>query len=387
MKSLQILCAIVVALGASSAAAEDKPDVIRVANPGVGVGNRPIVGGSSASVLHLRGMLEEEFKPDGIKIQWSFLRGAGPAVNELYANELVDFSLLGDLPSIIGKAGGLDTRILAATGIRGSTYVAVPSDSTIASIKDLKGKRVAIFKGTNIQLAINKILEKNGMKESDIRFISMDTNTAKAALITKDIDAAFGGADYIALRDQGAAKIIYNSRFDDPRFLRHAALIGSQEFIQKYPQITARVVKTLVRAAKWLSDQDQNPVAAYQLWAKSGVPFSNYKEDLQAESLKVRSSPLIDPYFVSTYKWNIREAKRFGLIKKDIDFEHWVDTRFLNKALAELQLSDYWKPVDASGNWKPEHASRPASETTVPTEVAAASPAQAQPNEGQSAAR
>lgn len=359
MKSLQMLCALVVALGASSAAAEDKPAVIRIANPGVGVGNRPVVGGSSASVLHLRGMLEEEFKPDGIKIEWAFLRGAGPAVNELYANELVDFSLLGDLPSIIGKAGGLDTRILAATGIRGSTYVAVPSDSRITSIKDLKGKRVAIFKGTNIQLAINKILEKNGLTERDVRFISMDTNTAKAALITKDIDAAFGGADYIALRDQGAAKIIYNSRFDDPRFLRHAALIGSQEFIEKYPQITSRVVKTLVRAAKWLSDQDQNPTAVYQLWAKSGVPFSNYKEDLQAESLKVRSSPLIDPYFVSTYKWNIQEAKRFGLIKRDVDFDRWVDLRFLNKALSELALEGYWKPVDASGNWKPEHATRP----------------------------
>src|SRR4030095_6046527 len=105
----------------------DAPSVIRIAYPGVGVGNRPVVGGSSAPTMHLRGMLEEEFQKDGIRIEWSFLRGAGPAVNELYANGLVDFSLLGDLPSLIGRAGGLETRVLAATGIRGNSYIFVPS--------------------------------------------------------------------------------------------------------------------------------------------------------------------------------------------------------------------------------------------------------------------
>jgi ABC-type nitrate/sulfonate/bicarbonate transport system substrate-binding protein len=62
-------------------------------------------------------------KRDGIQITWSFLRGAGPATNELYANGLADFSLLGDLPSIIGHSGGLKTRVLAATAIRGNTYI------------------------------------------------------------------------------------------------------------------------------------------------------------------------------------------------------------------------------------------------------------------------
>jgi sulfonate transport system substrate-binding protein len=359
-------------LGVASASAHaDKPSVIRMANPGVGVGNRPVVGGSSAAILHLRGMLEDEFKPDGIKIEWTFLRGAGPAVNELYANNLVDFSLLGDLPSIIGRASGLDTRVLAATGIRGSTYVAVPSDSNIASIKDLKGKRVAIFKGTNIQLAINKILEKHGLSERDVRFINMDTASAKSALITKDIDAAFGASDYLQLRDQGAAKIIYNSRDDDPRFLRHCAFIGSQAFIRKYPEITQRVVNTLVRAAKWISDFDQNPGPVYQLWAKSGVTFANYKSDLASSSLKVYASPLLDPYIVSTYKWNIREAKRFGLIRADVNFDDWVDPSFLQRALKQQNLEQYWKPIDPSGVWTPEHRAQNAPPAS-PTDARAA---------------
>jgi sulfonate transport system substrate-binding protein len=349
----------------------DKPSVIRMANPGVGVGNRPAVGGSSAAVLHLRGMLEEEFRQDGIRIEWTFLRGAGPAVNELYANGLVDFSLLGDLPSIIGRSSGLKTRILAATAIRGSTYIAVPSESSITSVKDLKGKRVAMFKGTNIQLAINKILEKHGLRERDVRFINMDTATAKAALTTKDVDAAFGGADYLQLRDQGIAKIIYNSRDDDPRFLRHCSFVGSEDFIRKYPDITQRVVNTLVRAAKWLSDYDQNPSPVFQLWAKSGVQFANYKSDLSAASIKVNASPLLDPYIVSTYKWNIREAKRFGLIRSDVDYDQWVEPKFLQQALKEQHLEQYWKPIDESGAWTEVHRAEHA-QVVLP-----ASPAQA----------
>lgn len=52
-----------------------------------------------------------------------------------------------------------------------------------------------------------------------------------------------------------------------------------------------------------------------------------------------------------TYKWNIREAKRFGLIRNDINFDSWVDDRFLKQALKEQGLESFWKPVDQSGVW------------------------------------
>jgi len=348
------------ALGGSAAQAEDKPSVIRMAYPGVGIGNRPITGGNSAAIVHLRGMLEEEFKNDGIKVTWNFLRGAGPATNELYANDLVDFSLLGDLPSIIGKAGGLKTRILAATAIRGNLYFVVPAESSIQSIKDIRGKRIALFKGTNGQLAANKLLAAHGMTEKDVRFINMDTATYRAALVTGDIDGAFGSSDLIGLRDQGAIKIVYKTD-GDPRFLRHCSFIGAESFIKKYPQVTQRVVNTLVKAAKWMSDQEQNPTTVFQLWTKSGVRFADYREDFAKQSLKVVASPLLDPYFVSQYKSQVQDAKKFGLIKNDISVDAWIEPRFLNQALKDLKLEGYWQPVGENGV------------------IASASPAPAQP--------
>jgi sulfonate transport system substrate-binding protein len=353
MKKTRIIHLIPVLLAAAFSfaprvSAEDKPRVIRIAYPGVGIGNRPYVGGNSTAVVHLKGLFEEEFKKDGIQVNWTFLRGAGPAVNELYANGLADFSLLGDLPSIVGKAGGLSTRILAATGIRGNTYLAVPADSSITSIKELKGKRIGLFKGTNTQLAVAKILKDSGLSEKDVRFLNMDTATVRAALVTKDIEGAFGGNDLLSLRDQGAVKVIYRTS-GDPRYLRQASFVGTQEFITKYPEITKRIVKTLVVAAKWISDNEKNPTLVYNLWTKSGVRFADYKEDQATQSLKALASPLLDAYFVSQYKTQIEQAKQFGLIKNAFAIESWIEPKFLNQALAELGLQNYWQPADPSG--------------------------------------
>jgi len=352
IKLVALMAALALILFNASGARADAPSVIRMAYPGVGVGNRPVVGGSSAATMHLKGMLEAEFEKDGIRIEWSFLRGAGPAVNELYANGLVDFSLLGDLPSIIGKSGGLKTRVLAATGIRGNSYIFVPSGSAVQNAADLRGKKVAIFKGTNMQLSAAKILEKFGLKESDIRAINMDTATARLAMSTGDVDAAFGWTEYLSLRDQGIARLLYSTTPADAAFYRQASFVGSEDFIQKYPDITKRVVKTLVLAAKWLSDNDANPAPVYQLWTRSGVTFANFKEDLGGTSLKVLSSPLIDEYITTQYNSNIQEAKRFGLIRKTFSFEEWAEPRFLNEVLKELNLEGYWVPYGKDGKPK-----------------------------------
>jgi sulfonate transport system substrate-binding protein len=329
----------------------DKPTIIRIAVPGVGIGNRPIIGGSTIADVGLRGLLEEEFRPDGIRIQWTYLPGAGPAVNEMFANGLADFGGgLGDLPSIIGKAGGLKTKLLAAAGIRAHTYLAVPADSQIKTIEELRGKQVAFQKGTNIQLAIAKILAAHGLTEHDFRGVNMDNETAKSAIITHSVDAAFGQNDYLQLRDQGTARILYVADgSDNPNFLRHSSLIASEDFVNKYPEITQRVVNVLVKAAKWQSDQEANPGPVYQIWTKSGVPFNNYREDLAKISIKQLGSPLVDDYIRSQYKKAVDDSKRFGLIRTVFDVDAWIDTRFLDKALRDQGLDGYWTRYDANG--------------------------------------
>jgi sulfonate transport system substrate-binding protein len=308
----------------------------------VGIGGRPVVAYGAWSLLHIQGLLEEEFKPDGIPVKWNFLRGAGPAVNELFANDLTDISLLGDLPSIIGKAGGLQTRLLAAAG-QTNLYIAVPYDSPIKDIKGLAGRKFAVFKGTCIHLSANRILTANGLGEKDVRAINMDQVSTLAALTTKDVDAAIGGNELLALRDRGTVRIIYSSK-GDPRFSCNSTIVASERFVNKYPSIVERILRVYVRTAKWVTDRESSPTEIFNLFVRSGIPFNSFKSDWTGDSFKYKVTPLVDGYLRSQYKANIADAYKFGLIHKTFDVDSWADTRFLEQALKDEHIESYWPP-------------------------------------------
>ena len=225
--------------------------------------------------------------------------------------------------------------------MRGNVYVAVPSDSNVQTVKDLRGKRVAVQKGTSTHLAGVKILEKFGLSEKDVKIVNMDVVNAQLALITKDIDAAIGTTDYLRVRDQGAAKIVFATA-GDPVTTSNGTLVASQSFLDKYPTTATRVLKVFVKAAQWLAET--NPTQVFQLWTKSGTTFSSFREDWKGDDVKYRTSPLLDPYLAARYKAQIAEAKRFNLVKNTFSYEEWAEPKFLERALKELGLEGYWQP-------------------------------------------
>lgn len=336
------------ALAATGARAQGTPSVIRIGVAQPAIGNPPGFYGSSVSIAHAKGWIEEEFKKDGLRVEWFFFKGAGPAVNEAITNRQLDFAFQGDLPAIVARAAGLKTRLILATGVRSNIYLAVPPDSPIQSVKDLRGKRVAIFKGTNAQLPINRLLEANGLTEKDLRAVNLDTATAKAALATKDIDAVFGGLDLIQLRLNNTARIVYTSKGDSPIFTRQGHVLVTDEFAQAHPEITTRVVRAIVRTARWASD-DVNRDEVFRLWARTGFPFEVWKEDYDGEPLRVRFNPQFDPFLTARYRDAVEQAYKFKLTRSRFNVDQWIDRRFLNAALKDLKLETYWPEYQADG--------------------------------------
>jgi sulfonate transport system substrate-binding protein len=329
------------------------PKEIRIGVPGAGVGNRPSNGGSVIGLVHARGMLEKEFAADGIPIRWNFLRGTGPAINECFANGLLDVASQGDLPNIVGRAGGLATRFLISTG-RGSTaYLGVPAGSSAQGLKDLLGKRVALPKGTYYQLVVNRVLEGQGLGERDFKIINMETAAAKAALVTGDIDAAWGGSDFLQLQDQGAVRVLYSTKGDNPKYLGSGGFLAHGDFHARYPDVVQRIVTTYLRAAHWTAEQEKsNRDAIFQLWAKSGTPYSVYKREWEGVSMKSRNSPLVDDFIVEYYRKASDDAKRFGLIRNTFDLNAWWELGYLQQGLRDLGLTNYWQPQDKEGKPK-----------------------------------
>jgi sulfonate transport system substrate-binding protein len=341
------LIALTLSLTAAAAHA-DTPSVIRIGVAQQGTGDPPTFGGSPAATVQLQQRLEKEFAADGIKVEWLFFKGAGPAVNEAIADKSLDFALQGDLPAVLARANGLKTHLVLASGVRSGIKIAVPPDSDIHSIKDLKGRRVSIFRGTNLQLVVDNALQKNQLDEHDLRVINLDTASSLAALASRGIDASVNDYHLYKLRDAGLAKIIYESQNDGPQLTRQSHLLVLDDFEQAHPDIVQRVVTTFVAGAQWSSDES-NRDALFKLWAKSGVPYSSWQAEFAGQTLKDRNSPLLDPFFVARYKAVAQDALKLRLIRQPVDVDSWIEPKYLDTALHALHLEHYWTPYDAAG--------------------------------------
>lgn len=329
------------------AQAADKPAVIRISFPGAGTGGRPIVGGAFTANAHLQRAIDDEFKADGIRVEWKHFPGAGPALNESFANGLTDFAFgHGDLPLIVGRSTGLKHKIVLSSGRGGDSYFVVPAASTAKSLAELKGKRIATFKGTAGQLTTYRWFDKFGLSEKDFKVISLDADSTLAALSTGDIDGTVRAPFDVEAR--GIARRIHEI-LDDPAIGRPGTVWVGEAFEQRYPQVVQRLVTRLVKVAHW-STQEDNRERQLQLWATSGTPYVDFKRGWErTKDLRDRINPLLDEYYQASIQRSIEEVKKYKLIRRDVAFEGWLEPKYLHAALKELRLEDYWPQQGADG--------------------------------------
>jgi sulfonate transport system substrate-binding protein len=325
-------------------AQEKRPKLIRIGYPGAGY--QKIYAAGIPGIIQDRGLLEEEFKNDGINFKWYFFKDAGPGVNEAVANGTLDVFYEGDLPSLVGKAGGLKVKLLAASSVRGNVYICVPADSPYSSIEDLKGKTIAIHKGINAHLTFDRILDANGLSEKDFNLINLASTEAQAALASKEVDAALGS--FFTLREQGLARIIYSTNDKPDNWKPASALLVTEEFADKYPDIVKRIVKVHVKAAKWGSEEERRE-EVFKLWAKMGTHYKQVVETNAGKPMKLINTPVIDEFFIHHYKDALIFAKEQGLIRKTFDIDKWIDKSYLEAALKELGLENHWPYFDKDG--------------------------------------
>ena len=336
--------------GAAAAHAADLPRVIRLAAPEQGSAGKSFAGAGPMSLAYASKAIEAEFEKDGVKVEWKFFKGAGPAINEALATGQLDVVFLGDLAGVIGRASGLKTRVVHAGGRGSNSYLATALGSNIQSFKDLKGKRVAVLRGTAYQLSFNRLLEDQGLTEKDVRFTNLDWPTSKAALVSKDIDATFGGSDLQLLKLAGTADIPVSTRGKGPIYGINSGTIATDEFATRYPEALTRLVKVLVRQAHAASlDEGKRNELFARFHDISGLPVALFASDFEGTAIKDRYSPLLDNGFVSHYADVIDGAKKVGIIRQTFDAQAWVDPTFLNRALKELRLEGYWAPTNAAG--------------------------------------
>lgn len=336
------------AAGSTSTFGQSAPKVIRIGSPDLGTAGKPSFGAGPFTVAQVNQWLEQEFEKDGIRVEWNFFRGAGPAVHEALSAKQLDIVALGDLASVIGRSRGLATRFIHAQTRGTNSYLATAPGVDIRTVADLKGRKVSVLKGTAYQRPFDNLLAGAGLSEKDVRVISLDWPTSKAAVVSRDIDATFGGADLVELKSKGV-NIPITTKGRGTGFTIDSGVLATDEFASRYPELTARLVKQLVRASHWASQEANRESFIRLSVAASGHPEPVVRTEYDGEDLTSRFSPLIDDALIADYQGVLDDGLRLGLVRQTFDVRDWFQPGFVQQALRELKLEKFWTARDAGG--------------------------------------
>ncbi|GGJ34905.1 aliphatic sulfonate ABC transporter substrate-binding protein [Deinococcus roseus] len=150
----------------------------------------------------------------GIKFEW-YLFPAGPQLLEAERAGAIDFGSTGDTPSIFALAAGTPIRyvgITKNTDPKGSAIL-VPKDSPIKSIKDLKGKKVALQRGSAAHYLIQLALQEEKLDLNDVEIVNLPPAEARGALEGKAVDAWVIWDPFYAIAQAGGnVRVIRDSK-------------------------------------------------------------------------------------------------------------------------------------------------------------------------------
>ncbi len=335
----------VLAMPQLARAAERPPATIRIAGPGNAAG-KPY-GNNVLGVLRVKGLLEEEFKTEGVTIDWQFPRGTGPAINEAFANGQLDFSNYGGLPNVVGRGAGLRTRALASNGLA-PVYIVARKGAKFASVADLKGARISVSRGTIYEWSLNRILTPAGLAERDVQIFDLQAADQISAIASGDIDAILAGNNLLELVDRDIATLVYSTKGTRAPGTNFGSFVVYEDFARRYPETTQRVVNSYIRAA-YFASQEANRQELYDIWALTGVPRAAFARDYDGDDLADRHSPLADGFYRASVQSGIDFSISKKLIRASFDPTQWIDQSFLDRAIDTLGYRQVWRAYDAAG--------------------------------------
>ncbi len=201
------------------------------------------------TVLKAKGDLEKRLAPLGVTVKWTEFP-AGPQLLEGLNVGSIDFGTVGEAPPIFAQAAGADLVYVANQPPAPSAEaLIVPKTSSVRSIADLKGKKVALNKGSNVHYLLVKLLEKQGLKYNDIQVVYLPPADARAAFESGAVDAWVIWDPFLAsAQRQLGARVVADGTgvVNNIQFY-----LASRPYADKHPQVVAAIVDELARLDRW----------------------------------------------------------------------------------------------------------------------------------------
>jgi sulfonate transport system substrate-binding protein len=213
-------------------------------------------------LLKARGSLEKRLAPLHVEVKWTEFP-AGPQLLEGLNVGSIDFGTAGEAPPIFAQAAGADLVYVGnEPPASAGEAILVPKDSPIKTVAELKGKKVALNKGSNVHFLLVKLLEKAGVNYHDIDTIFLTPADARAAFERGSVDAWVIWEPFLA-----AAQ-----RQTDARILadgigvvsNHQFFLASRSYAARRADVVAVVLEEVAAVDRWAKTNQKEAAAVLQ---------------------------------------------------------------------------------------------------------------------------
>jgi sulfonate transport system substrate-binding protein len=296
-------------LAPAAAFAADKPKEIRIDwatyNP-------------VSMLLKDKGLMEKEFAKDGISIRWVQTLGSNKALEFLNAAS-IDFGSSAGAAALVAKINGNPIKSIYVYSQPEWTALVTRKDTTISKIPDLKGKRVAVTRGTDPHIFLVRALLSVGLTERDITPVLLQHPDGKTALIRGDVDAWAGLDPMMAQAEiEDGARLFYRNKDANT----WGILSTREEFLKDHPDLVRRVLAVYEDARKY-------SLAHYDDLKKSFITVTKLPEAVVDKQLKERTD-INYSRIGAKQRDSILEAglalQKAGVIEASVDVKKAVDS-------------------------------------------------------------
>jgi sulfonate transport system substrate-binding protein len=279
-------------------------------------------------VLKQQGLLEKEFAKDGIGVRWVQSLGSNKALEFLNAGS-IDFGSTAGSAALLGKINGNPIKSIYVYSRPEWTALVTGKDTAINKIEDLKGKRVAVTRGTDPHVFLVRALQSVGLSEKDIVPVLLQHPDGKIALVRGDVDA-WAGLDPMMAQAQveDGARLFYRNNAANT----YGILNAGEDFLTKYPDLTKRVLGVYEDARKF-------SLANYDAEKRVFMDVTKLPENVVDIQLKERTE-LTFNHIGAEQRDTILQAglalQQAGVIQPSVDvkktLDDLVDDRFVTAA-------------------------------------------------------
>jgi sulfonate transport system substrate-binding protein len=200
-----------------------------------------------ALVLKEKGWVDEEFGKTGTKVEWVLSLGSNKAL-EFLNGSVLDFGSTAGSAALMAKANGIPIKAVYIYSRPEWTALVTLKDSPINKVTDLKGKRVAVTRGTDPYIFLLRALDRFGMSTPDIKMVLLQHPDGKTALLRGDVDAWAGLDPYMAQTELQDGSRLF---FRDPSLNTYGFLNTREAFAKEHPDEVLRVLRLYERGRQW----------------------------------------------------------------------------------------------------------------------------------------